>query len=253
MPADVIQRDLLSALDPVFFARIYLGIQPDERQSDVLRCRAKQVILNCSRQWGKSTVCSILALHQAYYYPKSLVLVVSPTLRQSGELLRKILQYLPALGLKKKSDGVNNLSLQLPNASRIVALPGHDATIRGFSGTSLLIIDEASQVSDTLYRSCRPFLAANKDGRLVMVSTPFGTRGFFWNEWERGKDWTRIKTPATECPRIPPGFLEQERHSMGDAWFRQEYMCEFLENENTYLPRHWVEAAFSSEEPALNL
>lgn len=102
MPADAIQRDLLSALDPVFFARIYLGIQPDERQSKVLRCRAKQVILNCSRQWGKSTVCSILALHQAYYYPMSLVLVVSPTLRQSGELLRKILQYLPALGLKKK-------------------------------------------------------------------------------------------------------------------------------------------------------
>ncbi|MDX2266974.1 MAG: hypothetical protein NW208_02645 [Bryobacter sp.] len=253
MSASLIARDLLAALKPSRFAEMYLGIQPDTRQAEVLDSRNRQVILNCSRQWGKSTVSSILALHQAFYIPKSLVLVVSPTLRQSGELVRKVEQYLPHLGLKKKSDGVNALSIQLPNRSRIVGLPGQEATIRGFSGTNLLIIDEASQVSDTLYRSCRPFLAANRHGRLVMVSTPYGTRGFFWDEWERGRDWHRVMTPATECPRILPEFLERERHSMGESWFRQEYLCEFLESENTYLPRAWVEAAFTREETAYSL
>jgi hypothetical protein len=157
------------------------------------------------------------------------------------------------LGLRKRSDGVNDLSLELPNRSRIVGLPGQETTIRGFSGTNLLIIDEASQVADTLYRSCRPFLAASQNGRLVMVSTPFGTRGFFWDEWERGQNWQRFQTPANECPRISKEFLARERHSMGDAWFRQEYLCEFLENENTYLPRDWVEAAFTRDISAYSL
>ncbi len=253
MEPEFVLRKVAARLDPAAFAQFFLGIVPDDKQTAVLRSNSRQLILNCSRQWGKSTISSILALHQAYFHPKSLVLVVSPTLRQSGELIRKVTNYLPLIGIRKKSDGVNALSLELPNGSRIVGLPGRDGTIRGFSGTSLLIIDEASQVADSLYRSVRPFLAASKNGRLVMMSTPYGTRGFFWEEWERGDNWERLQTPANECPRIDPDFLERERKSMGESWFRQEYLCHFLENENTYLPREWVEAAFTRDVKALSL
>jgi hypothetical protein len=253
MEPQFVLRKLGSRLDPASFARYFLGIDPDEKQCQVLRSESPQLMLNCSRQWGKSTVSSILALHKAYFEPKSLVLVVSPTLRQSGELIRKIIGYLPALGIRKKGDGVNTLSVELPNGSRIVGLPGRDGTIRGFSGTSLLIIDEASQVADSLYRSVRPFLAASKHGRMVIMSTPYGTRGFFWEEWERGDGWERVETPANECPRFDPEFLERERKSMGESWFKQEYLCQFLENENTFLPRAWVEAAFTREIKALSL
>jgi hypothetical protein len=251
MEPEFVLRQIASRLDPAAFARHFLGIEPDDKQTSVLRSRAPQLILNCSRQWGKSTVSSILALHRAYFEPKSLVLVVSPTLRQSGELIRKIIGYLPALGIRKKGDGVNTLSVELPNGSRIVGLPGRDGTIRGFSGTSLLIIDEASQVADSLYRSVRPFLAASRKGRMVIMSTPYGTRGFFWEEWERGEAWERIETPATECSRFDPAFLERERKSMGESWFKQEYLCQFLENENTFLPRAWVEAAFTRDVQSL--
>jgi phage FluMu gp28-like protein len=244
-----IQHEFLLRNDAAYFARHVLGITPDDKQTRILRSRAPQVILNCSRQWGKSTISGILALHQALFTPRSLVLVVSPTLRQSGELLRKIISYLPQVGIRKRGDGVNALSILLPNGSRIVGLPGKDGTIRGFSGTKLLIIDEASQVADSLYRSVRPFLAASTNGRIVMVSTPYGTRGFFWEEWERGENWERLQTPATECARIKPTFLERERRSMGESWFKQEYLCQFLENENTYLPRAWVEAAFTDVHP----
>jgi hypothetical protein len=253
MQTNLALQHIAARLDPVSFAQYFLGITPDAKQSIVLRSTAPQLILNCSRQWGKSTVSSILALHQAFYVPKSLVLVVSPSLRQSGELIRKVMQYLPLLGIRRKSDGFNTLSIELPNGSRIIGLPGRDGTIRGFSGTNLLIIDEASQVADSLYRSVRPFLAAAKNGRMALLSTPYGTRGFFWEEWERGDDWERIMTPATECPRFDPEFLERERKSMGESWFKQEYLCQFLENENTFLPRAWVDAAFTREVTALRL
>ncbi len=66
------------------------GIVPDAWQSDLLRSDAKQMILLCSRQSGKSTVSSILAIHEAIYQPNSLILLLSPSLRQSQELFRKL-------------------------------------------------------------------------------------------------------------------------------------------------------------------
>jgi hypothetical protein len=71
-------------LDPVEFARTRLKFEPDERQIEVLRSEAKRGILNCTRQWGKSTIAAAKAVHRAFTRPKSLVLVASPTDRQSG-------------------------------------------------------------------------------------------------------------------------------------------------------------------------
>jgi len=51
---------------------------------------------------------------------KSLTLVVSPSARQSGEFLRKATEFARRLGIKPKGDGDNEISLELPNHSRIV-------------------------------------------------------------------------------------------------------------------------------------
>ncbi|MDQ3653976.1 MAG: hypothetical protein M3457_02705 [Chloroflexota bacterium] len=80
--------DLAAALDPVVFAR-RAGFEPDDWQADVLRSTHPRMLLNCSRQSGKSTTTAIIALHQAVYVPGSLVLLLSPGLRQSSELFRK--------------------------------------------------------------------------------------------------------------------------------------------------------------------
>jgi hypothetical protein len=81
--------------------------------------------------------------------------------------------------------------LTLSNGSRVVCLPCKDETIRGFAGVALLIIDEAAQVPDDIYRTVRPMLAVS-NGRLICLSTPFGKRGFFWDAWNHGgDDWAR--------------------------------------------------------------
>ena len=82
--------DMVMALDPVAFARDGLGFTSDTWQTEALRWAGKRLMLNCCRQAGKSTIASILALHRALYYPGALVLLVSPSLRQSGELFRKV-------------------------------------------------------------------------------------------------------------------------------------------------------------------
>src|ERR671913_1383039 len=170
--------DLRLALDRVAFAE-KLGIVPDGWQGDFLRSSSDRVLLNCSRQSGKSTMSAVIALHRALYYPDSLVLCLAPALRQSQELFGKVLGFYRDLGRPVTSAAERKLSLELENGSRIVTLPGSEKTIRGFSGTSLLVLDEAARVEDGLYFAVRPMLAVS-GGALMMLSTPYGKRGVFY-------------------------------------------------------------------------
>lgn len=65
-------------------------------------------------------------------------------------------------------------------------------------------------MDDALYYAIRPMLAVS-GGRLMMLSTPHGRRGVFFEAWDHGTEWKRYRVPATECPRISPEFLEEER------------------------------------------
>jgi hypothetical protein len=216
------------ALSPVTLAA-HAGFTLDDWQRSVLTSTAHQIILLVTRQGGKSTVSSIRALHRALYTPASLVLLLAPSYRQSKELFRKVKDALAALPFPAPLTSESALELEFTKFSRIVALPGKEETIRGFSGVSLLIVDEASRVPDELYQSVRPMLAVS-GGDILLLSTPFGKRGFFHHEWTEGADWHRTKVTANDCPRISDVWLEQERRAIGDWWYRQEYMTEFVES-----------------------
>jgi hypothetical protein len=216
-------------------------------QASVLGSQAKRGILNCSRQWGKSTVAAAKAVHRAFTRPGCLVLVASPGERQSAEFLRKASEMVQRAGVAPRGDGGNPISLLLPNRSRIVGLPGNEATVRGFSAVSLLLIDEAARVEDAMYKALRPMLAVGR-GDLWLMSTPCGKRGFFYEVWEHGgPEWARVCVPATECPRIGKEFLEEERGALGPVWFRQEYLCEFVDNGNAVFGRDLVERALDDD------
>lgn len=229
------------------WVRERLGFEPDEGQQRVLASGSHRGILNCTRQWGKSTVTAAKAVHQAYTEGGSLTLVVTPSGRQSGEFMRKAEGFARRLGIRPRGDGENEMSIEFPNGARIVGLPGNEATIRGFSAVRLLLVDEASRVSDDLYMAIRPMLAVS-DGALWLMSTPFGKRGFFWEAWDQGgPEWVRVQVTADRCSRIPRTFLEEERGTMGDRCFRQEYLCEFVDSVSGVFERDLVEGAITDE------
>jgi hypothetical protein len=133
----------------------------------------------------------------------------------------------------------------------MVALPGTEATVRGYSGASMVLIDEAARVKDEVYWTLRPMMAVS-NGDLWLMSTPWGKRGFFYEAWEfGGEDWTRISVPATECPRIPKEFLEEERGALGGVWFGQEYLCQFRDEGGVWFGRGLVERALVSGTPLI--
>lgn len=205
------------------------GMEPDPWQAALLQSQWQRALLLCSRQAGKSTVTGAVATFTAQYRPGSLILLLSAAQRQAQELFRKVKAFYHTLPNRVPVEQESALQMELVNGSRIIALPGKEATIRGYSGVDLLVVDEAARVPDELYYSVRPMLAVS-GGRLVCLTTPFGKRGFFHQEWtEGGSDWHRTKITALDVPRISQQFLDEERIALGPWWFAQEYMCEFME------------------------
>jgi hypothetical protein len=240
-----LRDDLRLALDRVAFAE-ELGIVPDPWQRDLLGSSADRVLLNCSRQSGKSTMSAVIALHRALYHPGSLILCLAPALRQSQELFGKIAGFYRNLGRPVAPQGERKLSLELENGSRIITLPGSEKTIRGFSGVGLLLVDEASRVADELYFAVRPMLAVS-GGSLMMLTTPYGKRGVFFEEWTGGHGWDRYEVPARECPRISCEFLEEERAALPGWVYRQEYECSFEETEDAVFTTEMIDGAISPQ------
>ena len=240
---------IAAALDPVLLMQA-AGHDPDPWQVELLRSDDKRSLVLCSRQAGKSTVAAAMAVHEASFKPKSLTLLLSPSLRQSGELFRKVLGVYRATGAAVPVKAESALKLELANGSRVIALPAGEETIRGFSGVSLLVIDEASRVDDELYYSVRPMLAVS-GGRLVALTTPWGRKGWFYHEWANSSYWRKIRITARDCPRLSDEVLEQERESLGDVWYRQEYGCEFLDASGEgFIWADWPEqCAKSDREP----
>lgn len=221
------------ALDPSVLLRAR-GMQPDAWQREVLACQDKQILLNCTRQAGKTTVVASLALHQALF-EKSDVLLISPGTRQSSELFHRLTETYNAIERPLKVTYETQLKMELSNGSRIFALPGKEATIRGYS-PKLIVIDEAARVPDDLYYSVRPMLAVTK-GRLVALSTPFGQRGWFYDEWTRPESkFKKVRITWKSVSRITKEFIEEEIKSMGQAWVNQEYECLFTALEGLVYP-----------------
>lgn len=235
------------------------GMEPDAWQQRVATTPGDQLLL-CHRQIGKSTIAASIALGDVCAKPNTLVLLLSPSLRQSGELFRKVRTFYnqtKPLPLVRDTE----LSMELSNHSRILSLPGTESTIVGYSSVARLILDEASRIPDSTYYAVRPMLAMS-GGSLLALSTPFGQRGWFWEAWEgqqeaqqaldtatvealladlgltvaedsarddaRSYQWTRTKMTALDNPRLSPRFLANERRSIPDLWFRQEWLCEFV-------------------------
>jgi hypothetical protein len=211
------------------------------------------MLLLCSRQSGKSQTAAALALREALLRPPALVLLLSPTLRQSGELFKdKVRRLYHALGKPVVCIQETQLTMELANGSRIIALPGEEETIRGYSGVRLLVCDEAARIPDPLYFSIRPMLAVSK-GLMVVMSTPFGKRGWFYEEWRGGNSWERVRVTATECPRIAPEFLAEERVALGGHWYSQEYELEFRDVIDALFRQEDIDAALNCDVKPLNL
>lgn len=228
-----LRSDLRHALDAGAWAKEVLREKLDDAQGRILRSESKRGVLNCHRQWGKSTVMAARSAHRMIYRPPWFTVCIAPSGRQAAELRNKIESCVRrGLGIEPKGDGDNEISIVLPNGSRFVGLPDTEGRMRGFGAVNDLLIDEAARVKDDTYKAARPFVAA-VDGSIWMMSTPWGKRGFFYRAASSNlPGWERIQVTAEESGRFSQEWLDEERdgdQGLGPLWFSQEYEGKFVD------------------------
>jgi hypothetical protein len=219
------------ALSPSYwYESIQSDIVLDKWQRDVLDSPAKRIVLNCCRQAGKSLTLQIACSHHAFFYPRSLIILTAPSERQALENLLHIVSILESAGIRGKDyPEKSRLSLVLPNASRILALPNSPDQLRGYSKPSLICEDESARCGDDLYSALSPMLSVNPDGKMVLASTPHYSMGHYHNIYT-GKDetWHRVLITAKDIPRITEEHLRREQGVLGPL-YEQEYSGKFID------------------------
>ena len=223
------------------FARLLLDWTANAKQAAVLQTGARRVVLNCSRQWGKTTVAATKLVHLAVTRPGWCGMVVAENLGQTGEVFRKIDHYLDALGIPAKTEAGKRVARVLPNGSRIMGLAAREAGVRGYTA-DFVFIDGAARLEDDVFDSLLPVTAV-RNGDLWMASTPMGRRGRFYELWAHGEGRDLLKISATwrENPRLAAGFVEQVRGERGEAYVAQEFECQFVESGQFLLSKDSVD------------
>lgn len=246
MQLSTMLSDIARALDPaLWFYDAGIGA-PDAWQLAAIRSTSKRQLWNCHRQSGKSTTAALAALHHAQA-PGSLALLISPSQRQSAELLRKVADMLQSLQLPKPLSLAAH-KIEFQNGARILSMPASEGTVRGYSGVGLLVLDEASRIPDEIIAAVRPMMATS-DGTLIALSTPAGRRGWFYEAWQNGGPlWERQLITAGDCPRISQSFLDEELATLGPMAFQSEYECKFLDSDTQAFSVGLIERAFSNAE-----
>jgi hypothetical protein len=232
--------------DPVLWLERNTGFRAWQYEADIIRNHAKRLrVIRKSRQIGISTTIAYESLWKACTIPNRLILIVSPSDRQSRLIMDKIqtaIQSKPELrGLVVRQ----NLSeLVLGNGSQIVSLPNNPDRIRGYAAHDV-ILDEAAHFErqSSVMPVVSPMISAT-GGTLTIISTPFTKRNLFWDWYKEAMDSQASDStvqafdlyPSTISPLISEGELERRKRGMLEAEFRQEFLGEFIEELDSFLP-----------------
>lgn len=235
----------VAALDPVVTFERAFGMPAHPWQRRFLREHRPAVILK-SRQIGATTAAAALAIHEVVYRRDTSVVIVSPTLKQSGEIVVRARAGLRELGERLIADSASMLRLR--NGSRIVSLPGTAKSVRGYVA-SLLILDEAAFIEDETWIAARALVATG--GRLVVQSTPWDAQGPFFDLVDSGDPaWARFTVPATDVASISEAFLDGQRAALTPEAFAREYECTFTAVGATLFPLERLQSLVLTEVPA---
>jgi phage FluMu gp28-like protein len=212
-------------------------------QKDILACKAIFRIILKARQLGISTLIAMEALAKAILIPERTILFVSASDRQAKELLNYV--YKMIYNLKRKvdiplSEEAKETVKIKENNSRIISLPNNPNTIQGYRATDVYLDEYAIHENDKkILDAVLPSISHG--GTLTIVSRPAGPRGEFYRiykEATEGKNnFVPFKIDYTQCPSERYQQMIQEiKNTMDEISFREQYMCEFADESESYFP-----------------
>ncbi len=225
--------------EPTLFAELLLNFKPFAYQAQLLNDTADRIIACMGRQTGKTTTISTKAIHYAYTHPATTTLIVSPSLRQSMIMFDKILTFILANPILKRSVVRKTHTLiKLSTGSQIIALPCSEHMLRGYTA-HLAICDEASFIPEAIITEIIYPMISTTKGTTILLSTPWDKNHFFYKAF-LNPAYSAHKIPSKENPLIPPAFLEEMKQTMTQEAYMREYQAEFTEAAASYIQQELI-------------
>lgn len=233
--------------DIAYFAKTVLDIDLWPHQLEFMTNTSRIVVVASARQIGKSTACAIKAIHTAFA-GQSKVLVVSPSLRQSGLMFATIRQMIGESDLLRGSlvDDTKTY-IRLSNGSELWCLPDSPAQIRGFSKVKTVVVDEANFCSQELLRAVQYSLLTISDSQLLMISSPWSIDHWFYRyfqDGQSGKDKTVTSFHYTfeASPLIEKDYIERMKDKITEEEYKTEILGEWIGDQDAYFDYELVES-----------
>ncbi|MEM1349120.1 MAG: terminase family protein [Myxococcota bacterium] len=215
--------------------------------------RSRRKICLKSRRIGMSEAVVLEALLLCLDTPWHDVYLCSTSFTNAKELLRRLGRWLTAFeaaGVRIPIAEITKEAVSFRNGSRIIPLSA--LAVRSRTGT--IILDELAfyQRDREVWAAVAPAADTDPHLRLILISTPFGASGIFWEIWtdatgEHG-DWSRheidVHQAASEGFPVDPEELRRKYPS--DIWL-QEFCCQFLSDIHQYFPSELIRRALWSE------
>ena len=239
--------------DPVEFCRKWFNFTPTEYQARLLQDKSKRIVVRWSRQAGKTTTLALRAIWFALRHPKTLTLIVAPSLRQSmilADKLQDFLTGLPPSSRKAIIDKLQRTVIRFKNASRIVALPNSPNLLRGYTA-NMCILDEAAFFRDdelVIYNVIMPMLSTT-DGTLIVSSTPWSTDSVFYKMCMNPEYSQHVVTweDVVKAGLVKREFIEEMRLSIPEERFQREFESRFVEDIDAWLPQSLITSCIDAE------
>jgi hypothetical protein len=251
---------------------------PHPSQREWLLDEHRVKVAACGRRWGKTESAAVDIATYAITNPGSVQMIVAPTYDQSKLISGTVERLL--LRNPDIRQFVQVVKTPYPDirymGSRIMARTADDdgRNLRGHSADRV-IVDEAAFVRDEVIEEVIGPMLADRNGQLVMISTPFGKnhfyRAFVQGQSSRrstemnadgeavGRDMgsdssgtslspigdhprssaARIRSfrfPSWANPHISAEYVEHQRTVLTDRQFRVEYEAEFVDDTNAVFP-----------------
>ena len=229
--------------------------RPHEAQRQILDERGRHNVVMCGRRWGKTLIGQSLVIDAAIRgLPTAWF---SPSYPMMTDVWRTIRQTLAPFGK----------SMEISVADRRIILPGGGIidfwsldsanTARGRK-YARAVVDEAAYVRDlesAWTRVIRPTLTDLR-GDSFFFSTPREAHDYFYGTlFQRGKEkirgWRSWAMPTETNPFIDPEEIEDARHDMPEAAFRNEYMADPAEASSSPFGWDAIERACCLDAPTL--
>ena len=214
----------------IYQLKVHTAMNDSYRSGKIFTIKAK-------RQVGKSFLAENELLRFAINYPGSVNCIVEPTLGQSRKVFKELVQaVIDSDILRRKNETL--LDLEFNNGSSILFRSGEQMdSLRGFSVSGLLVLDEAAYLKDEVFEIIKPTTDV-WNAPILIISTPRFREGFFYECFKKGFDgnfskyyqsfdWALEDTSML----LSEDKLEMYRLTTSKNKFRTEYLGEFADDD----------------------